>query len=160
MKELIKTLEGWYENAKDENDGASYCDRATLRMEECDINDVLSSKEIKEEFKRGALRSSKIITRNSTKEFPVMEISELRKMINENRISLRDFLFHLWCWITAIRSLGEKQKACMFLILNNFKTNKNFSAYIRSSLQRTNCVVCQRASQDLSFVSDSLYVNE
>lgn len=131
VKELIKTLEGWYENAKDEN-GASENDRRILTSQKCDINDVLSSKEIKEEFQRGASRSSKIMPALGTKEFPVFEISELRKMINENRISLRDFLFHLWCWITAIRSLGEKRKASLIYA---HLCNEQIVSYVKEHLK-------------------------
>lgn len=157
VKELVKTIDLWYENCEDV---ASQGDKTTLLYEKCDIEDVLSSKKIKEEFLKGPARSTKLITSTGTKDFPVYEISEMKEMINENRISLRDFILQLWCWITAIRSLGENGKACKLFFRKLIKNYKNCSPYIRSSLQRATCTGCQNASPELSRMSDALYVNE
>lgn len=124
-KILIKTLEEWYDNCKDEKKGASETDKRKLWMENCDIKDVLSSKEIKEEFEKEASRSSKIVTSAVTEEFPVTDIGELRRMINENQISLREFFLRLWCWITVIRSLGKKRKACKFFVIYKINLYQN-----------------------------------
>lgn len=125
VKVLVKTLEAWYDNCKDKENGASKGDKSKLLIENCDIKDVLSSKEIKEEFERGASRSSKIVTSAGTEDFPVTDIGELRRMINENRISLREFFLRLWCWITVIRSLGKKRKACKFFVICKINLYQN-----------------------------------
>ena len=110
LKELIKTLDEWYENCEEK---ASDHDRVKLLEANCNIEDVLSSKEIKEKFLIGNLKLAKLISKNDMKAFPIYTIQEMKTMIDEDRISsFRDFFFHLWCWLAVIRSLKENSEAC------------------------------------------------